>query len=58
MQFRACMKVARLYRELEPLKNKDLLIEMYINGWITLEELEEQLEKLDNDNMPEPPTIY
>ena len=40
------------------MKNKDLLIEMYINGWITLEELEEQLEKLDNDDMPEPPIIY
>ena len=40
------------------MENKELLIEMYINGWITLEELEEKLEKLDNDNMPEPPIIY
>lgn len=44
--------------------NKDIetrLIEMYIRGWITKEELEEKLEKLDKPDkpdMPEPPTIY
>lgn len=37
------------------------LIEMYMRGWITKEELEEQLDKLDEPNkpdMPEPPTVY
>lgn len=44
--------------------NKDIetrLIEMYIRGWITKEELEERLEKLeksDKPDMPEPPTVY
>ena len=41
--------------------NKDIeqrLIEMYIRGWITKEELEEKLEKLDKPDMPEPPTVY
>ena len=48
----------------KPLKNKDIetrLIEMYIRGWITKEELEEQLDKLDESDkpdMPEPPTVY
>lgn len=46
------------------MKNKDIetrLIEMYIRGWITKEQLEEQLDKLDESNkpnMPEPPTVY
>lgn len=46
------------------MKNKDIearLIEMYIRGWITKEELEERLEKLeesDKSDMPEPPTVY
>lgn len=49
------------------MKNKDIetrLIEMYIRGWITKEELEKQLEKLDKSNeadkpdMPEPPAVY
>lgn len=31
---------------------------MYIRGWITKEELEEQLAKLDKSDMPEPPTVY
>ena len=47
--------------------NKDIkhrLIEMYIRGWITKEELEEQLDKLDKldkpdkSDIPEPPTVY
>lgn len=44
--------------------NKDIkqrLIEMYIKEWITKEELEEQLDKLeesDKPDMPEPPTVY
>lgn len=44
--------------------NKDIeqrLIEMYIRGWITKEELEEQLDKLeesDKPDMPEPPKVY
>lgn len=44
--------------------NKDIearLIEMYIKGWITKEELDKQLEKLDKKDrpdMPEPPTVY
>lgn len=46
------------------MKNKDIetrLIEMYIKGWITKEELEKQLEKsneADKPDMPEPPTVY
>lgn len=43
------------------MKNKDIetrLIEMYIRGWITKEELEERLDKLDESKMKEPPTIY
>lgn len=46
------------------MKNKDIetrLIEMYIRGWITKEELDsklEQLDKKDTPDMPEPPTIY
>ena len=46
------------------MKNKDIetrLIEMYIKGWITKEELEERLEKLDKKDkkdLPEPPTVY
>jgi len=46
------------------LKNKDIetrLIEMYIRGWITKEELEEKLDKLDETDkpdMPEPPPVY
>ena len=43
------------------MKNKDIetrLIEMYVKGWITKEELEERLEKLDKKDMPEPPTVY
>lgn len=31
---------------------------MYIKGWITKEELEKELEKLDKKDMPEPPIIY
>lgn len=47
--------------------NKDIetrLIEMYIKGWITKEELETQLKKLDKSDeadkpdMPEPPPVY
>lgn len=44
--------------------NKDIetrLIEMYIRGWITKEELEERLDKLeesDKPDMPEPPAVY
>lgn len=44
--------------------NKDIeqrLIEMYIKGWITKEELDKQLEKLDKKDKPdmkEPPIIY
>ena len=44
--------------------NKDIetrLIEMYIKGWITKEELEERLAKLDEPDkpdMPEPPPVY
>lgn len=41
--------------------NKDIetrLIEMYIKGWITKEELEEKLEELDKKEMKEPPIIY
>ena len=44
--------------------NKDIeqrLIEIYIRGWITKEELDEKLNKLDESNkpdMPEPPTVY
>lgn len=44
--------------------NKDIeqrLIEMYIRGWITKEELDEKLNKLDEPDkpsIPEPPTIY
>lgn len=44
--------------------NKDIeqrLIEMYIRGWITKEELEERLDKLDESDkpdMPEPPKVY
>lgn len=46
------------------MKNKDIetrLIEMYIRGWITKEELEEKLDKLDETDkpdMPEPPPVY
>jgi len=46
------------------LKNKDIetrLIEMYIRGWITKEELDRKLEaidKKDKPDMPEPPTVY
>lgn len=46
------------------MKNKDIearLIKMYINGWITKEELDRKLDKLDKKDKPvikEPPTIY
>lgn len=43
------------------MKNKDIetrLIEMYIKGWITKEELDKELDRLDKKEMPEPPTIY
>ena len=43
------------------MKNKDIearLIELYINGWITKEELDRQLEKLDKKTLDEPPTVY
>lgn len=43
------------------MKNKDIetrLIEMYIKGWITKEELDRKLEQLDKKDMPEPPTVY
>lgn len=43
------------------MKNKDIetrLIEMYIKGWITKEELDKKLDELSKKDMPEPPTIY
>ena len=46
------------------MKNKDIetrLIELYIRGWITKEELNkklEALEKKDKPDMPKPPTVY
>lgn len=46
------------------MKNKDIearLLEMYIRGWITKEELMSKLEaidKKDKPDVPEPPTIY
>ncbi len=43
------------------MKNKDIearLIELYIKGWITKEELVGKLEELDRKEMPEPPTVY
>lgn len=40
------------------MKNKDLLIEMYLKDIITYEELLQYMEKLEGDDLPEPPTIY
>ena len=46
------------------MKNKDIetrLIEMYIKGWITKEELDKALAKLDkpkNKGLDEPPVLY
>ena len=46
------------------MKSKDIetrLIELYIRGWITKEELDrklEQLDKKDKPDMPEPPRVY
>lgn len=46
------------------MKNKDIeagLIELYIKGWITKEELDRELAKLDkpkSKGLDEPPTIY
>lgn len=43
--------------------NRDIerLIELYLKGWITYEELiayKERLEKSEKKDFPEPPTIY
>lgn len=46
------------------MKNKDIetrLIELYIRGWITKEELDrklKQLDKKDKPDMPKPPRVY
>ena len=61
---RSVSKSTTIKKELETLINKDIetrLIEMYIKGWITKEQLEGQLDKLeesDKPDMPEPPTVY
>lgn len=42
------------------MKNKDIdtLIRLCIRGWITYEELIELIDKLEKENLKEPPTIY
>ena len=42
------------------MKNKDIdrLIELYLKGWITYEELIIYKDRLEKKEMPEPPTVH